>query len=40
MWDVQQLFRRYNGDLKRYLRHHGASAETAATPLRKHSSVF
>ncbi len=30
MWDVQQLFRRYNGDLKRYLRRRGASAETAA----------
>lgn len=30
MWDVQQLFRRYDGDLKRYLRRRGASAETAA----------
>lgn len=30
MWDVQLLFRRYNGDLKRYLRSRGASAETAA----------
>lgn len=30
MLDVQQLFRRYNGDLKRYLRRRGASAETAA----------
>jgi hypothetical protein len=24
MWDVQQLFRRYNGDLKRYSRRRGA----------------
>lgn len=30
MWDVQQLFRSYNGELKRYLRRRGASAETAA----------
>lgn len=30
MWDVQQLFCRYNGELKRYLRRRGASAETAA----------
>ena len=30
MWDVQQLFRRYNGELKRYLRRRGASDETAA----------
>ncbi|MCF2524942.1 RNA polymerase sigma factor [Bradyrhizobium sp. G127] len=30
MLDVQQLFRRYNSDLKRYLRRRGASAETAA----------
>lgn len=30
MWDVQQLFRRYNGEVKRYLRRRGASAEAAA----------
>jgi RNA polymerase sigma-70 factor (ECF subfamily) len=30
MLDVQQLFRRYNSDLRRYLRRRGASAETAA----------
>lgn len=30
MWDVQQLFRRYNGEVKRYLRRRGASPEAAA----------
>lgn len=30
MWDLQQLFRRHSGDLKRYLRRRGVSAETAA----------
>lgn len=30
MWDVQELFRRYRGDLTRYLRRRGASPETAA----------